>query len=138
MSNILSIDPGSRYCGIAIYSGDKDLYKTMEIENGNYQLLWRFLIDGSWAYVVCEDFTAKFISAHGIATVRIIGGVEAICMARKIQFNRPRAQDRLPFQDRALKLLAEINNGKLPPRDHQLSALSHMLRFRVMMLGEKI
>lgn len=129
---ILAIDPGSRYCGIAVYNGK---YNTMEIE-GNYQLVWQLAINGQWSHIVCEDFTAKMISRYGITTVRVIGGIEAICMTRNIPLNRPQAGARIPYKARAEQLLVKIH-GHLPPRDHQLSALSHMLRFQDKMLGIK-
>lgn len=135
--NIIAIDPGERYNGLALYSSERVAYTAMEIGEHDYQSVWKLVMHGQWEYVVCEDFTAKHISHYGITTVRVVGGVEAICMLRGIQLHRPRAQDRIPFKDAADKMLVKIY-GKLPPRDHIQSAMAHLLRFQSVMLGMKV
>lgn len=135
--NILAVDPGQKFTGLAMFNSDKQVYQTFEFGNGDYHSVWHFVMNGQWNHVVCEDFTAKFISHYGITTVRVVGGIEAICMLRKVPLERPRAQDRIPFIHAADQMLVKIH-GHLPPRDHQQSALAHLLRFQEVMLGEKI
>jgi len=138
LHNLLSLDPGSKYIGIATYEEQKDRYTTLEITDGDYLLVWKLVMGGSWTQVICEDFTAKFISHYGITTVRVVGGVEAICMLRNIPIHRPRAQDRLPFIHWADKKLLKLNGGQKYPRDHRQSAMAHLMRFQELMLGVKV
>lgn len=133
---ILAIDPGSKYNGIAAHDTDKDTYQTMELND--YVLVWKLVMNGKWDVVICEDFTAQFISAYGITAVRVVGGIEALCQFKRATvFYRPRPQDRLRYIYAADQILLKVH-GKKPPRDHQQSAMAHLLWYKEVMLGEKV
>lgn len=110
---------------------NNDKCLTMEILD--HELVWKLVADINWDWVVCEGFDAQYISKYGLATVRIIGGVQAICWYRKLKIHIPKSGDRIPYIQKARAKLVEIH-GKLPVRDHQESAMAHLLRFEKEMI----
>lgn len=127
---LLSIDPGLT-TGIAVKADNK--YQTMEL--APYQLVWRLVQHTEWDQVICEDFIPvdpktkqPLISSYGTTTVKLVGGIEAICYIRDIPFTLQRNVDRIPFKSQALDLMISLY-GKKHPRDHELDALAHLLRF---------
>jgi len=81
---------------------------------------------GTWDHVICENFLAQNISHYGILTVRIVGGIEAICLALGIPLTIQQNVMRVPYKPRAVELMKEVY-GKKHPRDHEMDALAHML-----------
>lgn len=118
MVNVLSIDPGIT-TGIATRVHGK--YSTFEVIN--YEGVFDIVQDHPWDLVLCENFTAKHISKYGLATVRIIGGVAAICYLRKIPMKTQQNFERIRYKPKAIELMG----GNKGPRDHKMDALAHLL-----------
>lgn len=116
---IIAIDPGIT-TGVATCIKGK--YKVMEIKP--YVNVWQYLNIFPWEQVICENFTATDISKYGIITVRIIGGIEEICIRKEVPLTIQQNIMRIPYIPRAVEII-----GKLP-RDHRKDALAHLLRWQ--------
>lgn len=122
---VIAVDPGIT-TGIATFIDDK--YGSLELTP--YMGVWDFL-EQPWDLVICENFTAEQISKYGVTTIRIIGGIEAICYRRKIPLQFHRNVDRLPYIARAKKLLLDLHGMRLP-RDHRIDSMAHLLRWHTL------
>lgn len=120
--NILSYDPGSRYIGIAYKIND--MYITVELQSGA-ESAWMYIKMFNWDLVLCENFTAQHISSYGLATVKIIGGVLALCWDRNIPVKTQQNFERIMQKPRAKEMIIAAQ-GKMV-RDHQQDALAHLL-----------
>jgi hypothetical protein len=123
IKNVIAIDPGTKYVGLA--TRRDGVYQAIELND--YHMLWIMLNDIDWDVVLCENFTAKYISRFGLGTVRIIGGVEEICWRRKILFETRQNVTRLKYvknkqADAKVRSLIGYNI-----RDHMTDAMSHLM-----------
>ena len=73
-------------------------------------------------HIVYERFNATRIDRHGLNTVRIIGGIIALCHVLKIPVTAHMPQGRRPFLDIAKKLLANEYTVI-----HEQDATAHLL-----------
>lgn len=119
--NILAIDPGQKYTGIAIKS--EEIYTTYEIQH--IYAAWDYVCLIDWDLVICENFTAVQISTYGLATVRIIGGVEALCRDRNISYTHVQNFQRIKFKEQAKQMIIAAKGRMI--RDHEQDALAHLL-----------
>lgn len=74
--------------------------------------------------IVIENFAAELIGKWGLFTVRIVGGVYALCHQYEIPYKLHQPQDRYPFQIEARDFLK--------PRKtviHEQDALAHLFRW---------
>lgn len=122
---LISIDPGIT-TGVATEVDDQPL-AVMEVHD--YKLVWQMVAKGLWDHVICENFTATFISKEGVVTVRIVGGIEAICTLQKKPLTIQQNIMRLPFKEQAQNLIVAAYGKKLP-REHRMDALAHLLRWK--------
>lgn len=115
---ILAIDPGIT-TGIAFH--DTSGYVTTTTKEDVE--LWSILTGVPWETVVCEAFaTSGRISAPGLATVRLIGGVQALCYRLSIPVHMHSPQVRYPY----LKQAKIMKRGHII---HEIDALAHLLRW---------
>ena len=115
---IIAIDPGIS-TGIAWH--DVEGYHTLVTKDEGD--IWSLLVGIKWDCVIYEDFvTSGRIGAPGLATVRLIGGILALCKHMGLQTCKHMPQARYPFQLEARKKL----HGAII---HEQDALAHLLRY---------
>lgn len=115
---ILAIDPGVT-SGIAWHDA-KGYHTTITKDEGE---IWALLTGIPWKCVVFETFaTSGRISAPGLHTVRLIGGIQALCRHLGIPTCSQTPQHRYPFQLPARKML----HGAII---HEQDAMAHLLRY---------
>ncbi len=125
--NILSCDPGGT-TGIAmqIVSPDRQQRLVQTMTTSTPEELYDLVARYTWDTVLCERFsTAGRMSAIGIYTIQLVGGVHALCHQFKVQFIYRSPQNRKAFQDDAAKYL-------LPTKHviHEVDALAHLLAWK--------
>lgn len=119
--NILAVDPGSRYTGIA--TRINGIYETVELLD--YTVVWKLVAYTDFDLVLCENFTAVAIAKYGLTTVRIIGGIEALCLSKNIPFMTQQNVRRLKYKAKAKEMIIAAK-GKMI-RDHEQDAMAHLL-----------
>ena len=83
--------------------------------------VWEFVNYCVWTRVICENFaTAGRISTYGLHTVRIIGGIQALCWNKNIPLVLRMPQHRYSKQKLA-------NASPIPKTIHEKDALAHLL-----------
>lgn len=110
---VLALDPGI-HTGVAFRLDD--IYTlTKDSPEGVFSLI----CDNNWDAVVYESFyTGNRINKYGLATVKLIGGIEALCWNRKINtYERP-PQAKIAFISEAKRYVS---------REHEVDALAHLL-----------
>jgi hypothetical protein len=79
--------------------------------------------------VVVENFQAELIGKWGLFTVRIVGGVYALCYIYNINYKLHMPQDRYPFLKEAKEHLDAIKKEKkIRYVVHEKDALAHLFR----------
>lgn len=132
---VLAIDPGARNIGMAwrlantIYHTDKGT-----VPADLYQFFGR---TNKPDVVIIEKFAADAISKYGLATVRMVGGVEALCYTYGVALVQHEPQFRRAFLDIADNLLREIlkRDGRKGIDDHERDALAHLLSWQELQEG---
>ena len=115
---IIAIDPGVS-TGIAWH--DNSGYHSIVTRDEDD--VWNLLVGIKWSMVVYETFfTSGRISAPGLQTVRLIGGIQALCRHLKLPTHGQAPQQRYPFQDNAKAML----RGRIV---HEQDAMAHLLRY---------
>jgi hypothetical protein len=115
---IIAFDPGVT-TGIAWK--DKGEYHTTITKNEDE--IWSLLTGIPWNAVVFETFaTSGRISSPGLQTVRLIGGIQAMCRHLQITTYAQAPMMRYPF----VKQAKDMFPHKIV---HEYAALSHLLRF---------
>src|SRR5260221_4605877 len=106
MSCTLSIDPGGT-SGMAVHMPTgKIMTFVCKSPKEVYAFIFNFreiLTD-----VVIENFSAQLIGRYGLETVRIVGGVYALCCVYEINHVVQMPQMRYSFQKEAEKILRKI------------------------------
>lgn len=82
---------------------------------------------GHWDVVVYENFTTQFINQYGLYTVRLIGGILALCLEHKIPCVSQTPQFRRAYINQAQGIL-QARGGK--HAKHEIDALAHLLAFK--------
>jgi hypothetical protein len=117
---VIAIDPGGT-SGVAIRYPDGTIFTTAcKAPEEVYALIMLPGIE----QVVIERFAAVTISKYGLHTVRIVGGVYALCWEHKIPYTEHAPQHRYPFKKEA----REILKGRRVVI-HEIEALEHLLRW---------
>lgn len=81
--------------------------------------VWFLVKQYDWNHVICENFTtAGRISTYGLLTVRIIGGIQALCWSKDIPLTMRMPQHRYSKQKLANTMATVI---------HERDALAHLL-----------
>lgn len=126
MTNILAIDPGGT-TGIAVRVGEWLNTCVMKSPEEVFDLLQQH--KDVLNVVVIENFAAQDISKYGLHTVRIVGGVYALCYINKIEYVLHTPQDRYPFKEESKQWLETSKRGKgIRYMVHELDALAHLFR----------
>jgi hypothetical protein len=119
MTLTLAIDPGVT-TGIALRMPGSLFTTEVEDETD----LFRLVIMAT--EVVYENYAGQIISKYGLHTVRLVGGIIALCWRERIQVTRHVPTDRLPFMRDAKKIL--VGRGEKYSQ-HELDSLAHLLRY---------
>lgn len=77
--------------------------------------------------VVIETFQAQLIGKWGLHTVRIVGGVYALCFEHKIEYVPHMPGERKAFLKEAKDYLRQNDRNALR-HDHEMDALAHLMR----------
>lgn len=119
---IVAVDVGNT-AGIAIKLGSEYLTST-EVTPEN---VWHLVADNEWDVVIYENFATSFhISKYGLYTVRLIGGIQAICMLKSTKCIGQQPQYRKAFQQQAHTFLKRLNRSFMV---HEEDALAHLFAF---------
>lgn len=120
---VLAIDPGGT-TGMAVRLSP-DIIQTFTCPNPESVFDFVTQNKGILQQVVIENFAAELIGKWGLFTVRIVGGVYALCHQYKIEYKLHQPQDRYPFQKDAKDILSTRRGIVI----HEHDALSHLLRW---------
>lgn len=125
---IVSLDPGL-HVGIAWRNPDGTLDATMIYLD--LQRTYKFLLDNPHPKIcVFEDFqTAGNISKDGLYTVRVIGGIQTLCLEHNIPCVLQIPSARYSFRDDAAAYLTRLRGSKRRWVVHEMDALAHLLAF---------
>lgn len=113
----LSIDPGGT-TGIALRLSDGSIMTSI---CKTPEELWDFITSPGIEQVVYERFAARHIDTNGLYTVRLCGGIEAVCYLLEIPCKGQQPQQRRPYLQDAQAL------RKPRTMVHELDALAHLL-----------
>lgn len=116
MNVLLAIDPGVT-TGVALKVGEDR--KTTNLKSDVE--LFEFILMAD--EVVYENYAGQIISKYGLHTVRLVGGIIALCWYLKKPCTRHAPVDRYPFMDKAKLILTHQHT------QHELDALAHLLRY---------
>lgn len=118
---LIAIDPGGN-TGVATKADGKYLTYTIDKPDKVFEIL-----TACWDAVVYEDFnTAGNISKDGIHTLKVIGGILALCWKEEFKVYRQFPQQRMAFLARANGIL---RNRLDKHTEHETDALAHLLRW---------
>lgn len=120
--NVLAIDPGGTTgCAVRASTGQIMTFACVKPEE-----VFDFIFDNKdlLEQVVIENFNAQTIGKWGLFTVRIVGGVYALCYEYKIPHKVHQPQDRYPFKQEAREVLK-----KRGVCIHEIEACEHLLKW---------
>lgn len=125
---IISFDPGL-HVGVAWRNPDGTLDASMIYLD--LPRTFKLLTDNPHPKIcVFEDFqTAGNISKDGLYTVRVIGGIQALCSHFNIPCVLQIPQARYPFRTEAANILTAQRRSKRKWVVHEMDALSHLLAY---------
>lgn len=126
---ILALDPGGT-TGLAIRMEDGSLLTaTASTPEEVYDFIGN---ESLYDVVIIENFKAQTIDKWGLHTVRIVGGVYAICHMQSIKHVLHQPQDRRPFLTDARTLL----RGRRVCV-HEIDATAHLLAYEYKVSQQK-
>lgn len=119
---LVAIDPGGS-TGIAMK--EDGVYSTITTKFPDD--VFAKILCNEWTAVIYEDFnTGGNISKDGQHTLKLIGGILALCWQKNIKPYRQVPQERMAFLARANAILKKI---KEKPTNHDKDALAHLLHW---------
>ena len=118
---IMAIDPGGT-SGIAFRMPNRSIITCVGNSPEDVYDLIRQAATSGLQQVVCENFNAQYIGKWGLHTVRIVGGVQAVCHIFQINLQMHMPQKRYPFKLKARGIL----KGRRVVI-HEIEALEHLL-----------
>lgn len=119
---ILAIDPGVT-TGLA-YKLPDGSYQTVALGQYEEDAVWNS-ITPNLDLVIYENFKCVIISKFGLYTVRLIGGIQALCKSRGIRLVKQEPADRKPFVVLAASYLKEHDHTTW--MIHQKDALAQLM-----------
>lgn len=128
---VLGVDPGE-HVGLAVWTHWRDSVEVWEFHTVTGYTAWDYLCErDDWTHVVCENFqSAGFQTRDGQTTLRLIGGIIAICRDRGYVLTLQPPQKRLAFVDEA-KALVHARG-----QEHAISATAHLLAWKASCLKD--
>jgi hypothetical protein len=120
---ILAIDPGGT-TGLAWQMPDGS-FMTEAVKEA--EELWELLNPSLIQRVVYEQFGGRIISEHGLHTVRLIGGIQALCYYHKLPVQGRPPQSRKAFVDKAQDYIKQTKGIRFVV--HEVDALSHLMSY---------
>lgn len=124
--HILAIDPGP-HCGLAIAYGWEDGLTAYESRTVNGREIWRVVHQRDWHTIICESYgSAGPLTRDGAETLRIIGGIEALCVDRLLTLIFQPPQRRMPYEKDAQSRIP----GSKTAKRHEIAALAHLLAWQ--------
>lgn len=122
---IMGIDPGGT-TGIAYRIQIETEFHYITTNEANKKELYELILDQKPDLVLVEQFATWQINHHGLHTVELVGGIEAICWTNNIRCVRRTPQHRYPGVARAVAIL-DATGKKYT--EHQKSALAHIFAY---------
>lgn len=119
-TRVVAIDPGGT-SGVAVRGRDGTILTTACTRP---EEVYDIVSTPGVEQVVIERFAATLISKYGLHTVRIVGGVYALCWKLNIPYLEHAPTDRYPFKKEARAIL----KGRRVVI-HEIEALEHLLRW---------
>ena len=120
--SLIAIDPGGN-TGIATKIDGIYHTETTPLPD----VVFGHINNGDWDVVIYEDFnTSGNISKDGQHTLKLIGGILALCWRRDIKPYRQMPQARMAFLARANGILKKIKDKTT---NHEKDALAHLLKW---------
>jgi len=120
---ILAVDPGITSGIAAKYKQDTYITSVCTSEED----VWDFVNPDTCDVVLYEEFKATKIDRYGLQTVRVIGGIRALCNYFKIPIFRQQPQQRRSFIPIARKYLQQNKGDRF--KVHETDALSHIMYY---------
>ena len=118
----MAIDPGGN-TGIA--TKIDGIYNTTTTPLPDDVFSW--VNNGDWDVIIYEDFnTGGNISRDGQHTLKLIGGILALCWRKDIKPYRQMPQERMAFLSRANSILKASTTKTT---NHDKDALAHLLKW---------
>jgi hypothetical protein len=117
---VMALDPGGT-TGVAVRMHDGTIITAPCTKP---EQVYELIVGSKLEHVVVERFAAVTISKYGLHTVRIVGGVYALCWEHKIPYTEHAPQHRYPFKKEARAIL----KGRRVVI-HEIEALEHLLRW---------
>lgn len=118
---VLAIDPGGT-TGLAWQLPDGSL---MTESVNEPEELWQQIDPRLIERVVYEQFGGRVISEHGLHTVRMVGGIQALCYYHKLPVEGRPPQSRTAFIDKAKEHIQRTKGIKFVV--HEVDALAHLM-----------
>lgn len=118
---ILAIDPGGT-SGIALWLPDGKYITNVALTPED---TWSYIDPDTISRVLCENYHGQIISTYGLHTVRIIGGIMALCWKYDIPYQGRPPQARYPRLE-AAKFYLKQNKGDTFVV-HEADALAHLM-----------
>lgn len=119
---LMGIDPGGT-TGIAYRIQIESEFHYITTNEANKKELYELILEQKPDLVLVEQFATWQINHHGLHTVELVGGIEAICWTNNIRVVRRTPQHRYPGIARAVAIL-DATGKKYT--EHQKSALAHI------------
>lgn len=120
---IMGLDPGGT-TGVALAYWQSDGYHFETMSCNTQEQVWQ-LIRPPVGLFLTESFDAQLISRYGLDTVRLIGGIQALCFEHNIPITMQTPQQRKPYLSTAKKL-ATRGPGHT---HHEYDAMAHLVRY---------
>ena len=129
---LLGLDPGQT-TGMCIYQ-DSSGYLGFVAKTPGQVLEHIYQYGTTYDAVIVEDYNGQLISADGLMTVRLIGGIEALCQVLNIYRVLQFPQERYPHMAEAKTLVASFG----PDTRHARDATAHVLLYQKRFLDNTV
>lgn len=122
---LLAIDPGGT-TGLAIYTLDDNGEDYLGFVAKSPGLVLKHIYTHPYDTIIVEDYNGQLISADGLMTVRLIGGIEALCYVLQI----PRVLQFPQERDKYMPHAKQLVNNFGPDTRHARDAMAHLLCYQ--------
>lgn len=119
---LMAVDPGGT-TGLAYRVEIEGVFHYITTNEADKRELYKLILEQKPDLLIVEQFASWQINHHGLHTVELVGGIEAICWTNDIRCVRRTPQHRYPGVARATATL-DATGKKYT--EHQKSALAHI------------